>query len=224
MSSIESEGSPQPQQKAEHIPDPDAIKKNEQEKREYLLNLRKQQKSEPQTVREEPMPAEPEHPVASEISPQEADKEAAVQKKTGATFPMPSLRPQPPQKIKKEGNVVVAEALAEQLGTAPELKAQMRIDERKMGVFTTTEVPALAHFSYRYVYDEIRYWGHIVEWQLTGSQGVGGLARKHILQALANTSGVQSVEKAKKPNVIARQLWDRNWRQNAEQEGKIVED
>lgn len=118
----------------------------------------------------------------------------------------------------------MAKALAEQLGTAPEMKAQMRIDERKMAVLTPGTLSALSHFSYRHVYDGIRYWGHITEWELVGSQGVGGLGRRHILQALANTSGVQSIEKAKKPNALARNIWDRDWKQSAEKEGKVADE
>lgn len=203
---------------------PTEIEENEKLKRGYINKIVESQKHEPTPEPEDPQPAEPEQPTAAEISPHDADQEAEIKKKAGSQFPMPSMRPQQPQKVKEEGNVIVAKALAEQLGTSPELKAQMRIDERKMGVFSTTEVPALAHFSYRYVYDKVRYWGHITEWQLTGSQGVGGLARKHILQALANTSGVHSVDKAKKPNVIARSLWDRNWKQKAEAQGQVVEE
>lgn len=208
----------------EEIPDPYEIEKNEKDKRAYLEKISGAQNIELIPEPEDPMPAEPKTPVAAEVSPVDADKEAAVRKKAGSSFPMTSMRPQRQQPVKKEGNVIVAEKLAEQLGTSPELKAQMRIDERKMGIFTTTEVPALAHFSYRYVYDQVRYWGHIVEWQLTGSQGVGGRARKDVLQALANTSGVQGIEKAKKPNIIARSLWDRNWRQKAEAQGQVVEE
>ena len=120
--------------------------------------------------------------------------------------------------------MIVAKELAGQLGTAPELKAMKRIDERKMAVLDDGTLAALSHFSYRYVYDRVRYWGHITEWWLTGSQGIGGLGRRHILQAMANITGVQSVEKAKQPNIIARSLWDRNWKKEAETEGKVVEE
>lgn len=207
-----------------NIPDPSEIELNEKTKRAYIQKVTEQQQPEPTPEPEEPTPVEPGKPQAFEPQPQAADQEAATSAAAGISFPMPGTRPQPHKEVKKEGNVIVAEKLAEQLGTSPELKAQMRIDERKMGVFSNAEVPALAHFSYRYVYDRVRYWGHITEWQLTGSQGVGGLGRKHILQALANTSGVQGAEKAKKPNIIARNLWDKNWKQNAEMRGEITEE
>lgn len=174
-------------------------------------------------IEKEPQAAEPEKPVAAETLPLAADKEAGVKKKAGTSFPMPATRPQPPQKVKEEGSVIVAKALAEQMGTSPEIKQQMRIDERKFAVIGDQTLAALSHFSYRYVYDQIRYWGHITEWWLTGSQGIGGLGRKHVLQLMANSSGVQSVDKAKKPNVIARNIWNKDWQKKAEMRGETVE-
>lgn len=172
----------------------------------------------------EPAPAETSQPSPAETSPQILDEEAAEKKKMGAVFPMPGIRPQAGKPSKEQGSVVVAKALAEQMGTSPEIKQQMRIDERKFAVLQDGTLAALSHFSYRNVYDGVRYWGHICEWWLTGSQGIGGLARRHVLQALANTSGVQAVEKAKKPNVVARSLWDRDWRRKAEKKGLEVEE
>lgn len=202
---------------------PDDIEKED----EALLITRKSQQKTPIYYRQPgigPVPAETTQPIPTEKSPKQQDEEAKVQKKAGASFPMPSIRPQPPQKIKEEGSVIVAKELAGQMGTAPEIKQQMRIDERKFAVLQDGTLAALSHFSYRHVYDEVRYWGHICEWWLCGSQGIGGLGRRHVLQLMANSSGVQSVEKAKKPNVIARHLWDRNWRRKAEQRGEEVEE
>jgi len=200
----------------EYCPDPNEIDANNKLARAHIQKQTEQQTKEPVPLPEDPTPAEPKTPQAAETSAPMANQNAKVQKKQGTSFPMPPLRPQQQQKVKEEGNVIVAKELAGQMGTSPELKAQMRIDERKFAVLDDCTLAALSHFSYRYVYDEVRYWGHITEWWLTGSQGIGGLARKHVLQLMANSSGIQSVEKANKPNVIARSLWDRNWKQKAE--------
>lgn len=209
----------------DNIPDPSQIDetwhKIEASVKKNTEQLKQKQKEE---KREDPQPASPATLHPKEPTPKEVDEAGAQKKKIGSTFPMPSKRPEPPSKTKEEGNVIVAKALAEQLGTAPEIKAQMQIDERKMAVLEPGTLSALSHFSFRHVYDGIRYWGHITEWELIGSQGIGGLARRHILQALANTSGIQSVDKAQKPNAIARNLWDRDWKQKAESEGKVVEE
>ena len=208
-----------------YIPDPEQIEENDALARAYIIQQTRLLKGIPSPPEpEEPTPAEPGTPQPAQTMPEDAKEQAEVTKEKGSMFPMRSTRPQPPSKVKEEGSVIVAKELAGQLGTSPELKAQMRIDERKMAVLDDGTLAALSHFSYRYVYDYVRYWGHITEWWLTGSQGIGGLGRRHILQAMANISGVQSVEKAKQPNVIARSLWDRNWKKNAEAEGKVVEE
>ncbi len=207
----------------EWMPNPDQIVANTKSVREAIHKINEENKRAALANHVEPMAAESSAPVAAETPPKQADEEGNVLKSEGAQFPISGMRPQPPQASKEMGSVIVAKGLAEQLGTAPELKSQMRIDERKMGVLSDTTLAALSHFSYRFVYDGVRYWGHITEWWLTGSQGIGGLGRRHILQALANTSGVQVMDKAEKPNVVARNIWDRGWRQKAEAEGKITE-
>ena len=55
-------------------------------------------------------------------------------------------------------------------------------------------------------------------------QGIGGLGRRHALQAMVNSSGSQvQLDKAKQPNVIARNITNRDWREKAQAEGKIVD-
>jgi hypothetical protein len=206
------------------IPDPDAIESNDVDARAYIEKVTAETKKKERQRRILPQPAEPENPKPAETGKHAAKENAGEQKKEGAIVPISQYRPQPPAANKEEGSVIVAKALSEQLGTSPEIKAEMRIDERKMAVLTDKTLAALSHFSYRFVYDEVRYWGHITEWWLTGSQGINGLGRRHILQALANTSGVQVTEKADKPNAVARNIWDRNWKKKAEAEGKTVEE
>lgn len=207
-----------------NIPNPDQIEKTWGEIKEDIEETTAAQKQ----IQKQQTPASPENPnpelKPKEPTPGEVDAAGKLKRAAGSKFPMPAQRPQPPSKVKEEGNVIVAKALAEQLGTSPELKAQMMIDERKMAVLNAGTLSALSHFSFRHVYDGIRYWGHITEWELIGSQGIGGLARRHILTALANTSGIQGVEKAKPPNAVARNLWNRDWKQKAEQEGKVVDE
>ncbi len=194
------------------IPDPDEITNNEKVARAYIKKKNAENKRAALENKIQPAPAESPAPIPAETSPKKGDENAAVQKEEGPQFPMSTLRPQPPSASKEEGSVIVAK------------KSDMRIDERKMAVLSDTTLAALSHFSYRHVYDGVRYWGHITEWWLTGSQGIGGLGRRHILQALANTSGIQVMDKAEKPNAVARNIWDRNWKHKAEQEGKVVEE
>jgi len=209
-----------------NIPNPNQIDETWQQINSRIQIITAQQKNlkVPIPEAQDPTPAEGDHPQSMETIPEVADMESKVQKTIGSQLPMPTIRPSAPTSAREEGSVIVAKRLAEQLGTSPELKAQMRIDERKMAVLQDGTLASLSHFSYRFVYDKVRYWGHITEWWLTGSQGIGGLGRRHILQALANTSGISTVEKAEKPNAVARNLWDRDWKKKAQEQGKVVED
>ena len=206
------------------MPNPDEIDQATLDNRKAIDKRNRELKREEDRISPEPVMAEHEAPRAAETKKTAAKENSEVQRDQGSQIPQSSTRPQPPTGAKEEGSVIVAKALAEQLGTSPELKSEMRIDERKMGVLSDTTLAALSHFSYRFVYDGVRYWGHITEWWLTGSQGIGGLGRRHILQAIGASTGVQSVEKTKAPNVVARNLWKRDWKQKAEEEGKTPED
>jgi hypothetical protein len=206
-------------------PNPDEITKShdnriEQRAREIQYPIQASEKETDAIV-----PVESKMPIPAETTPLAADQEGRVQAAEGSSIPIANVRPKPSPSVKEEGSVIVARELAGQLGTAPELRAQMRIDELKLSVLNNAATSvALSHFSYRYVYDGVRYWGHTVEWWLRGSQGVGGLARRHVLQAIANSSGIQSIEKAEKPNAVARNLWDRGWKEKAQKEGKVIQE
>ena len=208
----------------DEIPNPDEIVSNQQSSREYIQKTNRETKQAEEQQKAIPQAQEPKQPNPAQITVKEADETAKLQRIASPSFPTSVSRPSAPKNVKEEGNVIVAKALAEQLGTSPEIKGQQRIDERKMAVLSDTTLASLSHFSYRYIFDGVRYWGHITEWWLIGSQGIGGLGRRHILQALANTSGIQSVDKAKTPNAVARNVWDRNWKNKAEQKGEVVEE
>lgn len=159
------------------------------------------------------------------------DGKANDQKAIGPYSPKPkpqplsmSNRPSSAPGQKEQGSVIIAKHLGPQLGTDPQILGEGHWDERKVAIIDEGTLTAMAHFSHRYIYDSVRYWGHITEWWLTGSQGIGGLGRQHILKALMYSSGVQSVEKASKPNIVSRNLFNRGWKEKAAAEGKEVEE
>lgn len=137
---------------------------------------------------------------------------------------MPLTRPSHDKPVQETGSVIVAKALAAQLASNLNFLFQGLIDERKLAVLDELEITALNHFQYRNEIDGIRYWGYVVDGERVGSQGKDGIGRRHILTALANTSGVQAIEKAKPPNLIARNIWDRNWKEKATISGKAVDE
>lgn len=135
-------------------------------------------------------------------------------------------RPQPPRPSNDSANVVVAKTLSGNLGTSPEISSGMRIDERKFSVQNDLTLTALSYLDYRGKVDKIRFWDFFVDWELCGAQGIKGLARRHILQALAasagNTGSVGS--KAQRPGMFARNVWKRDWKDKAYGRGEIVEE
>jgi len=143
------------------------------------------------------------------------------------TYASPGGIPQkqaPTSGREESGSAVVAKALAPQLGSSPAILEAHHIDERKMAVLNDLTQTALGYFNYRGKVDHVRFFRWISNWELVSSQAVGGLARRHILQAISAASGVTVAEVAGRPNMIARNITNRNWKTNAIRSGKVVVD
>ena len=206
---------------------PDQILALEKEQHGKKFQLRKEEVAptdQTKPKKQKPKPMEGKIPRPAETTKEKMDANAKEQSGQMPQVAPASTRPQPDSKKTEEGSVIVAKHLAPQLATDPDLLGQGRWDERKVAVLDEGTLAAMSHFSHRYVYDGVRYWGHIVEWWLTGSQGIGGRGRTDILRAIGASAGVQSVERTKAPNVIARNLWARDWQKKATAEGKVPED
>lgn len=138
---------------------------------------------------------------------------------------IPYSRPSPQKSSSETGSVIVAKELAGQLGSDPRHLGQQLIDERKLAVLNEYTATALGYFAYRGDVDKQRFWNHIVGWELVSSQAIDGRGRRDILTALANTSGIQTHEVARKPDILSRNITKRDWKQKAEASGKtVVED
>lgn len=135
---------------------------------------------------------------------------------------VPYSRPAPSKAANETGGVIVAKTLAPQLLSDSRHLGQGIIDERKTAVLNEFTATALGYFSYRATVDKQRFWGHLVGWELVASQGIDGRGRRDALTALANASGVSTSELAKAPNLLARSIWNRDWKEKAEKEGKTV--
>lgn len=135
---------------------------------------------------------------------------------------VPYSRPAPSKAANETGGVIVAKTLAPQLLSDSRHLGQGIIDERKTAVLNEFTATALGYFSYRATVDKQRFWGHLVGWELVASQGIDGRGRRDALTALANASGVSTSELAKAPNLLARNIWNKDWKEKAEKEGKTV--
>lgn len=140
-----------------------------------------------------------------------------------ALAPISAVRSPTTSKKEQSGSAIVSEHLAPQLGSAPKFLSNQEIDERKLGVLNEMATISLFHFHFRGVIDGVNYYERLVDWELVSSQGVNGIARRHILQSIAAASGAQVRETVKRPNLIARNTYARDWEKQAMKEGKIPE-
>lgn len=125
----------------------------------------------------------------------------------------------PPQ---EDGGAIVAKTLGPQLGSDPGYGAAMKIDERKLAVLNEYTGSALGYFAFRAENDNVRFWQHTVGWELASSQAMGGLARTHILKAIMASSGATMTDVANRPNLLARNVWNRSWKEDAARKGQTV--
>lgn len=155
--------------------------------------------------------------------PPERKTEIARPPITLDVLPKGVIAPQTPKDNKDvPGETIIAEKLAGNLGTAPEFLAQQKIDERKFAVLNDYTATAYGYFAYRGYKDQVEFWRWLVDWELTSSQGINGLARRHVLNALAAARGGMQADIVGKPNVFSRNLWNREWKEKAYKEGKMT--
>jgi hypothetical protein len=143
------------------------------------------------------------------------------------------------EKQPEDAVVTVAKALAPQMGSDPKHLSRQEIDQRKFAVLNEYTQAALAYFNWRgggqkYITRKgkikerrgIRFWRNLVDWELNTSPSLGGLGRRQIIQETAAAAGVGKgvLEVAQKPNVLARNITRRDWREKAAQEGKVVQE
>jgi len=127
---------------------------------------------------------------------------------------------------KEDAVVTVAKALAPQLGSDPKHLSRQEIDQRKFAVLNEPCQAALGHFYYRSEVDKVRYFKYMLDWELATTPSIGGLGRRQVIQETAAAAGVGKgvFEVAQKPNVLARNITRRDWREKATQEGKVVQE
>lgn len=128
------------------------------------------------------------------------------------------------EQLKEDGVVTVAKSLAPQMGSDPKHLSKQEIDQRKFAVLNELSQAAMAHFNYRAEVDEVRYFKHMLDWELNTTPSIGGLARRQVIQTVAAAAGVGKgvMDVAERPNILARNITRRNWKEDATKEGKVV--
>ena len=128
------------------------------------------------------------------------------------------------EQAKEDPVVTVAKALAPQMGSDPKHLGKQEIDQRKFAVLNEACQAALGHFYYRAKVDKVRYFDYMLDWELNTTPSIGGLRARQIIQSVAAAAGVGKgvLEVAERPNVLSRNITQRNWREKAAKEGKVV--
>lgn len=126
------------------------------------------------------------------------------------------------EKKEESGVVVVGKALAPQLGSDQAHLVHQKIDQRKLAVLDETVQAALGYFTYRG--QKINFWNHVVDWELNSSPSIGGLGRRQLIQMVnaAAGGGRSSLDVAERPNFLARNITERNWKEKAAKQGKAI--
>lgn len=182
-----------------------------------------EKKTEPQTATiQSPQPPQPVQTTVDPSTAMSAQAQAPAAAIAKQIPVVPYSRPSPNKAATESGSVVVAKALAAQLLSDSRHLSQGIIDERKTAVLNDYTATALGYFSYRSQVQRQRFWGHVVGWELVASQGVDGRGRRDALNAMRAITGAQSTEVVKQPNLLARNIWKKDWKQKAESEGKEV--
>jgi len=117
---------------------------------------------------------------------------------------------------------VVAQLLVPQMGSDNIHLVKQIIDQRKFAVLSEPTQAALGYFEYRAKVDNIRFWDHVVDWELNTTPSIGGLGRRQVIHTIQAASGGRPVEVAEKPGILGRNITNRAWKEKAAKEGKMI--
>ena len=134
---------------------------------------------------------------------------------------MSERRGTPREESQEQGVSIIAKSLAPQIGSAQDSLIEQRIDERKFANLDPKVQQASIYFLYRGTVDKVRFFDFMVGNHFVTSQAINGLGKRQVLQAISAAAGNRGLEVAEKPNLLARNLWSRDWKSKAVQEGKV---
>ena len=127
---------------------------------------------------------------------------------------------------KEDGVSIVAKGLAPQIASDNKFLINQESDHRVTAVLDPMGQAAMGYFDYRGKIDRVRFWSHIVDWELASTPSINGLGRRQIIQETAAAAGVGkgAIDIAEKPGWIARHITQRNWKEDAMRRGEVVEE
>lgn len=128
------------------------------------------------------------------------------------------------EKKTEDGVSIVAKGLAPQLGSDNKFLIEQESDHRVTAVLEPMGQAALGYFDYRGKIDKVRFWDHIVKWELASTPSINGLGRRQIIQETAAAAGVGkgAIDIAEKPGWVGRNISERDWKEKAMKRGEAV--
>lgn len=126
------------------------------------------------------------------------------------------------KKYPEHPGMIAEEILSPQLGTFPDIMAEtFRYDDRILSKINSLEALWMSIVQLIPEYGGGLMWKRFAHEYRMLKRSEGGWGTQNIIKALGNLRGVSGpMEIARKPNIFARNLWSRDWRERATEEGK----
>ena len=120
--------------------------------------------------------------------------------------------------------MIAEEVLTPQIGTFPDIITETgRYDDRILSRINSIEALWMSIVELIPEYGGGRMWKKFGYVYRMLKRSEGGWTTQNIIKALGNLRGSpMHREIARKPNILARNLWNRDWREKATEEGKEV--
>lgn len=128
------------------------------------------------------------------------------------------------KKYPEHPGIIAEEVLVPQLGTFPDIMAEtFRYDDRILTKLNPMEALWMSIVELVPDYGGGLIWKRFAHEYRMLKRSQGGWNTSNILKALGNLRGTPGPsEIARKPNALARNLWNRDWKEKAIEQGKDV--
>jgi len=119
-------------------------------------------------------------------------------------------------------DVPVEMFVGQELGSTGSIQAQDENDSRQNSILNEAEVLAISYFEQVPTLEGGEYARAFCESFRRHKMSLGGWRANQLIRLVAGSKGVAGGGAVRRPGFFARTFTDRDWRQNAEMEGKEI--
>lgn len=112
--------------------------------------------------------------------------------------------------------------VGQELGSTGSIQALDENDSRQNSILNEAEVLAISYFEQVPTLEGGEYARDFCESFRRHKMSLGGWRANQLIRLVAGSKGVAGGGAVRRPGFLARNITDRNWRQNAEMEGKEI--